>query len=571
MAQKRDGAIWLSKGSSTFSNAAHFALVVACLLPITSCHRASTGPFVITIDAAKARHTISPYIYGASFATTADIADLNLPVNRSGGNARTRYNWKQNSSNHASDWFFESLPEGPNVPGGIEDKFVASTRVHGAHAMLTIPTIGWVAKLGPHGEKLSSFSVHKYGAQQRTDTHMPDAGNGLTKDGDEIHANNPNDAHVPADEAYQANWIKHLTQKWGKAKQGGVWCYLLDNEPGLWHVTHRDVHPNGATMSEVRDRMIAYGAMIKAQDPSALVAGPEEWSYTGALQSGADALYAKSHWWGRNKDRNSHGGMDYYPWLLTQMAHEEQRSRRRLLDILTVHYYPQGGEYGDDLSEAVQLKRNRSTRSLWDPDYVDESWVKDKVRLIPRMKEWVAKYYPGTLTGITEYNWGAENDANGATAQADLLGIFGRQGLFLANRWVVPPASSPTYAAMKLFRNYDNKRSAFGDISVADSAPDPDTVSSFAAVRSRDGALTVVVINKALHSPSTVAISIAGYPSSTEATAWQVGSGKGIKRLANVSARGGRITTTLPPKSVTLFVLAANKSGQARILPQNGN
>ena len=53
----------------------------------------------------------------------------------------------------------------------------------------------------------------------------------------------------------------------------------------------------------------------------------------------------------------------------------------------------------------------------------------DTVRLIPRVKEWVDQYYPGTKIGITEYNWGAEAHINGATSQADVLGIFGREGL----------------------------------------------------------------------------------------------------------------------------------------------
>src|SRR5439155_1408850 len=82
-----------------------------------------------------------------------------------------------------------------------------------------------------------------------------------------------------------------------------------------------------------------------------------------------------------------------------------------------------GGEFSDDVSTAMQLRRNRSTRSLWDPKYVDESWIGDKVRLIPRMREWAA----GLPIGITEYNWGAEGNMNGATAQADVLGIFGRE------------------------------------------------------------------------------------------------------------------------------------------------
>ena len=64
-----------------------------------------------------------------------------------------------------------------------------------------------------------------------------------------------------------------------------------------------------------------------------------------------------------------------------------------------MHDYHQGGEFSDDGSSDMQQRRNRSTRSLWDPSYVDESWINDRVQLIPRLKNWVTTYYPGTLIG----------------------------------------------------------------------------------------------------------------------------------------------------------------------------
>ena len=148
-----------------------------------------------------------------------------------------------------------------------------------------------------------------------------------------------------------------------------------------------------------------------------------------------------------------------------------------------MHYYPQGGEFSDDVSTAMQQRRNRSTRSLWDPNYVDETWINDRVRLIPRLRGWVTQYYPGTQIGITEYNWGAEGHINGATTQADILGIFGREGLDMAARWATPAASTPTYKAIKLYRNYDGRRSTFGDTSIAAATANPDVVSAFAAER----------------------------------------------------------------------------------------
>src|SRR5262249_17984747 len=147
-------------------------------------------------------------------------------------------------------------------------------------------------------------------------------------------------------------------------------------------------------------------------------------------------------------------------------------------------------------SAAMQQKRNRSTRSLWDPAYVDESWIGDTVKLIPRLRAWVNTYYPGTAIGVTEYNWGAEGHINGATAQADILGIFGREGLDAAARWTTPASNTPTYKAIRMFRNYDGNHSTFGDVSVGAVAPNPDLIAAFAAQRSTDGALTVMIISK---------------------------------------------------------------------------
>ena len=65
--------------------------------------------------------------------------------------------------------------------------------------MLTIPMIGWVAKLGPNRSKLASFSIAKYGAQTGNDWQwFPDAGNGIRTNGQFVTGNDPNDANVPA-------------------------------------------------------------------------------------------------------------------------------------------------------------------------------------------------------------------------------------------------------------------------------------------------------------------------------------------------------------------------------------
>ena len=168
--------------------------------------------------------------------------------------------------------------------------------------------------------------------------------------------------------------------------------------------------------------------------------------------------------------------MDYFPYLLQQLAKNQQQTGVRVLDTLTTHIYPQSGEFSEDNSNNMDLLRNRSTRSLWDPNYVDESWIGTQVEMIPRLQNWVNSYYPGTKIGITEYDWGASKFMNGATAEADVLGIFGQQGLYMANFWPLegygaPPNELPVYNAFKLYRNYDGNDSTFGDTSVSTQSP----------------------------------------------------------------------------------------------------
>lgn len=533
---------------------------------------------IITVDATANVHAINQNIYGTAFASSAQLLDLNAPLNRSGGNATTRYNWQANASNRAADYYFESIQDSTgSTPGASNesgDGFVNTTKAGAAESMLTVPTIGWVAKVGAGGSKLASFSVAKYGQQQSTDPYFPDAGNGVHTNGTNITGNNPNDANISANAAFQQGWIQHLVQKWGSSNNGGVKYYFLDNEPSIWQSTHRDVHPTGAMMDEIFNDAVAYSNAIKATDPNAKVLGPEEWGWSGYFLSGYDQQWGSIHGWNQHPDKDAHGGMDYLPWYLNQIHQYDMAHGTKLIDAFTLHFYPQGGEFSNDTSTSTQQLRNRSTRGLWDPNYVNESWIGSagpdggKVQLIPRMKNWVNTYDPGIQVGLTEYNWGAEGHMNGATTQADILGILGREGADLATRWTTPTTNSPTYLAMKMFRNYDGNKSTFGDLSVLDTAGDPDNVSSFASVRSADGTLTIMVINKTVYtaaSPTTsVTVNLNNFSSQGTAQVWQLAAGNpniqtsaSISHLSNINVTNNSFTFSAPDQSVTLFVLPA--------------
>src|ERR1019366_7787982 len=514
----------------------------------------------IQIDAQANRHAISPLIYGVAFASASQLLDLNAPLHRSGGNGTTTYNWQNNAWNHAADWYFESIAESSSAAGGDGDDFITTSKNGGAQAMLTIPIIGWVAKLGPGRAILASYNTNKYGPQTGTDQWFPAAGNGVSlATGLNITTNDPTDANLPADTNYQAGWVQHLTNTWHSATNGGLLYYIMDNEWSLWQSTHRDIHPVGPTMDEVFTDYCNYATMVKGIDPDALVAGPEEWSWPGYLYSGYDQQWSGAH----NDynpadypDRKAHGGQDFGPWFLSQVQQSSQAAGMRLLDIFTLHCYPQEGSVsGNAVDSATQLLRNQSTRQFWDTNYVDPSWINSIIMLIPRMKSWVASYYPGTKIGVTEYNWGAENYINGATAQADIYGIFGREGLDLATRWTTPDSSTPTFKAMKMYRNYDGNKSTFGDTSVLTSVPNPDNLSAFSAVRTSDGALTLMVINKDLNNATPVNASVANFSATGSAQRWQLTSANIITHLADVSFTNSILNDTVPSQSITLYIV----------------
>jgi hypothetical protein len=517
-----------------------------------------TGPR-LTVNLDAARRPISPEIYGINYADEALATAINLPVRRWGGNAATRYNWQLDTANRASDWFFENIPEENANPAQLPidsaaDRFVEQDRRTGTKTLLTMPLIGWTPK---SREMACGFSVAKYGAQQQTDSWRPDCGNGLTPDGDPITGNDPADTSAPIDPSFVEGWIKHLTGRFGTAAEGGVAYYNLDNEPMLWHVTHRDVHPEPVGYDELRDRTYAYAAAIKAADPTAKTLGPALWGWTAYFYSALDST-AGDYWWKQAPDRAAHDDMPLTAWYLQQMQLYEQQHGVRILDYLDFHYYPQASSValapvGDAATQALRL---RSTRSLWDPTYEDESWIDEPVRLIPRMREWVDSYYPGTKLAIGEYNWGALDHINGTLAQADVLGIFGREGLDIAFLWAPLTADDPFAYAFRLYRNYDGAGSTFGDQSVQATSSDQEKLAIYAAQRSSDQAVTILVINKS-DEALTSEIALQGLTNADMAQVFQYSADnlQSIVALPDQPFTADGFQATFLGESITLFVI----------------
>src|SRR5262249_36985260 len=213
-------------------------------------------------------------------ASTAQLLDLNIPLNRNGGNASDTYSYAQDSTNRGSDWYFESIGWGGSAGNGEGmDGWINENRAGGGQARTTLNLFHLGGK-NAISSNLGSFPVNVYGGQQSVDPWNTNLGNGVRSNGTNISGNDPNIAYVANSPAIEQAWIQHLVDTFGNSQSGGVKYYTLGNEPGLWNSTHRDIHPSGDTLPELRDRIINYASMVKGLDPNARILGPEEWGWT---------------------------------------------------------------------------------------------------------------------------------------------------------------------------------------------------------------------------------------------------------------------------------------------------
>jgi hypothetical protein len=73
-----------SVGKASARAAAASLLLVLYSIPTS----AQNPPVSINVDASANRRPINPNVYGVAHATTAQLNDLNSPLNRNGGNTR---------------------------------------------------------------------------------------------------------------------------------------------------------------------------------------------------------------------------------------------------------------------------------------------------------------------------------------------------------------------------------------------------------------------------------------------------------------------------------------------------
>jgi hypothetical protein len=505
------------------------------------------GPMAITVDPSKTLGPISPYVYGVN---SQEAAGIGVTVRRMGGNRQTAYNWENNASNAGSDyrhvsddWPCTSLGyHNCDEPGAQFVDFALANRRLGAESIVTVPLVDYVTADKSHevaeaDKAPSKRFVRSYPTKSGPLSLVPDLQDGAV---------------------YQDEFVSFLVHRLGAADRGGVKFYSLDNEPSLWSSTHPRIHPEKTTYREMITRTEATAAAITAIDPGAIVLGGVMygWPEYLTLQDAPDA---------KELDATYQSYTDFY---LASLKALEQKHHRRLVHVLDVHWYPEAKGTkritDDDVSPKTIAARVQAPRALWDPTYREKSWIDDSwgkpIRLVPWLREKIAKQYPGTRLSMTEYDFGAGDHVSGGIAQADVLGVLGREGVFLASYWGHGPGNGPLpayiAAAFRLYRNYDGKGGAYGDTAVSASAADVTKASVFAATDSkRPNVLTVLVINKDQAAKYESSILFSGAAKYTTARVYVLDrTAPAVRAAETIEVVDNRIDYALAPLSATLFV-----------------
>lgn len=540
-----------------------------------------------SVDLKAAGTAISPYIYGAAMGDPRAATQLGLTITRGGGNPISPLNWKTGFSSKGQDWYY--VNDGAETPP--EKNWLLA--LHGANksagreSYISLPAMGRVAKDGTS----AAFDIRKYpnqeswvGKVQPSDPH-PNAGSGVQivmgAEGKPLHDGagkvvtrliepDPDDTSVAVSAEEQCGMLAFMVNqmKYGPASAGGVRYLALDNEPCLWAATHRGMHPKGVSYDEYWERTVAYASRLKKIDPGIQIAGPTWFGWSAYFVSGLDIQLCNlgKGSWTNPPDYAAHGKIPITKWWLKKLADYEKVNKTRLVDILDFHFYPQTGIYmGGALNDpAVMESRVQETRVMWDPSFDEKSWMAEDIngksvgghiQLIRLMKRWVAECNPGMKISLGEYNFGGEKDVSGGVAEAELLGVYAREGVDFAFLWLFPDPNTSLWFAYEMFRNPDGKGTAFGDRYLPSQVDHPDDVSVHVARNTADGRLSVVLVNKRSARDTKVVLTFSKPVPKQEVTVYEYGRVDRMvigKRPAQLM-EGSTVTLELPSMTVLRF------------------
>ncbi|MGB4644400.1 MAG: glycoside hydrolase family 44 protein, partial [Dictyoglomaceae bacterium] len=478
-------------------------------------------------------------------------------------NRLTGYNWETNYSNAGSDWkhssdyflpWYMGIPQDQySIPAIVLTKFHDQSLQMGAYSAITLQMAGYVAK-DANGEVSESetapsprWAEVKFKKGQPFST-SPDI----------------NDNYVYMDEL-----LNYLINKYGlSTSDTGIKGYLLDNEPELWPNTHPRIHPKKLTCEELLNKSVELAKVIKEMDPNAEVFGDESYGFKGFLdlQEAPDWSTKKgSHKW-------------FISWYLEKMKEASDQEGKRLLDVLSVHWYPEASSSsgvricsneGDITGKDISIARMQAPRTLWDPTYKtsaqgkitagENSWINqwfpNFLPILPTIKNDIDIYYPGTKLAITEFDYGAKDHISGGIALVDVLGIFGKYGVYLATRW----GDSGSYAASayNIYLDYDGNGSKYGDTAVSAETSNVENMPVYASIQgSDDSKLHLIIINRSWDKEGIAQINIQSDSTYSSGTIYAFDyKSPTIREKGKIDIQNNTFELKVPPLSVYHLVI----------------
>ncbi len=535
-----------------------------------SCVVVAPSAVTYTINTTTGQSPISNLIYGIN-GTYINTADKNTSF-RMGGTRLNGYNWENNAShagvdyfNHNDDYMCNSwaVPN-CNTPGAAITSFVNKAKAVNGYTLVTLPNVGYVSadKLGtPVTAAEAAPSVRWIPTQNNKGAAFTTTPN-LT------------DNKVYVDEE-----INFITSLYNTAANGGVNAYNLTNEAGIWQAATPMLHPSAVTTVDVINKSVDLAKTIKNIDATAEVFGGSFYGFSEYydLQSAAD--------WPAIKAANP-----TYKWYidhyLNTFKNESVLANKRLMDVISFHWYPEAQGNNRIINQNAYTAndiaaRLQAPRSLWDPSYTtyttaapytngENSWIFQNFAngswtgtnyfpLINTIKNSINTFYPNTKLAFGEYNFGGGNQITGGLTQVDVLGIFGKQGIYYANYWNTYNETNFISPAFRLYTNYDGANKTYGNTNVTATNPIPADGSIYAAINnSSDAELHLMAINKKAAIVNTT-FDITANTSYTTAEVWQLdGSSTAIAQKLSVPIIGNSFTYPVPAHSAIHFVL---KSG----------
>lgn len=502
-----------------------------------------TEDIEIYIDVNAERQEISKYIYGLNLSS--DMDGVTVYGTKQRGEAVSSYNWETNSANMTAAENYENSyalvsnysQKSWSVPALYTADLVKKAAAHDISSRyVTLQMMGFVAN-------------DSYGAAEPGDANRWAA----------VRSHKGEDLSIQPDlhdgVVYMDEYVSYLVSTYGYAADGGINGYFLDREPEKWDENFAIVRPAPVTAEELVTSSAGLASAVKKIDPTALVYGPS----INGIESYVNL--------GNQQDWDSHSReyswfIDYY---LDKMHEASEAAGTRLLDVLDLHFISDAKSVVlepiiGSSSTFANEERVQAVRALWDGNYTENSsnaiLYKQHTPIIPMVQASIRMYYPGTKLSFSEYNFGGGDNISGGIAQADVLGVFGEQDVYMA--CLLPDSENFDYqkAGINLYTNYDGNGASYGNIAVyTDNGGD--TMSSvYASVEDGDdSALRIVLINKNESTEKSAAVTISSDVDYSSARVFYFDDESAEIRCSDeaVTAEDNQFVFTMAPQTVYLL------------------